>query len=88
MTEVTRDLLKWNAGQVLLGNKNNMLLTRDAVGKAKPSTRILPDHQFAFGKPELFEDRETVAKGKLSYQKCPCVYLITYTYSNSELAVP
>jgi hypothetical protein len=43
-----------------------MLLARDAVGKAKPSTRTLPDQQFSFGKPELFEDRETVAKGNLS----------------------
>lgn len=60
----TRDLLQWNAEQVLLGHKTNTLLVRDAVGRAKPSTRTLPDQDFSFGKPELFADRETVAKGK------------------------
>ena len=61
----TRDLLQWNAEQVLLGHRTNSLLMRDAVGKAKPSTRVLPKEDFSFGKPELFEDRDTVAKGKL-----------------------
>ena len=60
---ITKDLLQWNAEQVLLGHKTNTLLARDAVGKAKPSTRILPKEDFSFGKPELFEDRDTVAKG-------------------------
>ena len=62
--ETTANLLQWNAEQVLLGHKSNQLLARDSVGKAKPSTRTLPDMDFSFGKPEIFEDRETAAKGK------------------------
>lgn len=54
-----------------------MLLARDAVGKAKPSTRTLPDQQFSFGKPELFEDRETVAKG--NYLSLVCLFLFVAT---------
>lgn len=36
---------------ILLGKRTNMLLTKDDVGKAKPSTRNLPANDFAFGKP-------------------------------------
>jgi hypothetical protein len=32
-----------NADKALLGKRNNILLLKDEVGKAKPSTRDLPD---------------------------------------------
>jgi len=54
-----------------------MLLARDSVGKAKPSTRTLPDQQFSFGKPELFEDRETVAKGNDLDLMCLFIFVAT-----------
>ena len=37
---------------VILGNKRNYLVLKDDVGKAKPTTRDLPDSAFAYGKPE------------------------------------
>lgn len=37
--------------QILLGNKKNCLLQKDDIGKAKPTTRRLPDNNFTFGKP-------------------------------------
>jgi len=43
----------------MLGKRSNMLLTRDDVGKSKPTTRNLPQSSFVFGKPELLADRET-----------------------------
>jgi len=36
---------------VLLGKKTNVLLVKDDVGHAKPTTRNLPDENFAFGRP-------------------------------------
>jgi hypothetical protein len=54
-----------SAGQeVLLGSKRNVLLVRDDVGKAKPTTRRLPSDQFTFGKPES-KNCESAAQGKL-----------------------
>ena len=38
--------------EVLLGKASNYLLVKDDVGRAKPSTRNLPDNGFAFGKPD------------------------------------
>lgn len=41
-----------NAGdQILLGKRTNVLLVKDDVGKAKPTTRNIPKGDFAFGKP-------------------------------------
>ena len=48
----------------MLGKKTNMLLAKDDVGRAKPSTRDLPMDAFAFGKPDLLADRETCTDGK------------------------
>ena len=45
-----------NAEQVL-GSKHNVLLVRDGVGFAKPSTRNLPKPGFAYGKQDLLPDR-------------------------------
>ena len=63
---------------MLLGHKTNTLLARDAVGKAKPSTRILPKEDFSFGKPELFEDRDTVAKGIFIFSFTNDLYMYSY----------
>ena len=38
--------------EVLLGKASNYLLVKDDVGKAKPSTRNLPNEGFSFGKPD------------------------------------
>ena len=37
--------------QILLGKRTNVLLVKDDVGKAKPTTRDVPPNDFAFGKP-------------------------------------
>ena len=37
---------------VVLGSKTNYLIIKDDVGKAKPTTRQLPDFQFTYGKPD------------------------------------
>ena len=37
--------------QILLGKRTNVLLVKDDVGKAKPTTRAVPPSDFAFGKP-------------------------------------
>ena len=39
-------------GNVLLGSKANYLIVKDDVGRAKPSTRHLPDFAFTYGKPD------------------------------------
>jgi hypothetical protein len=38
--------------QVVLGNKRNYLVLKDDVGRAKPTTRDLPNQGFAYGKAE------------------------------------
>lgn len=53
-----------NAEQVLLGKKSNVLLLKDEVGRAKPTTRNLPGNSFVFGKQDLLPDRDTVDQGK------------------------
>ena len=60
--------LQRNAEQILLGKKTNCLLVKDDVGRAKPTTRDLPQNAFAFGKPELLPTRETAYDGKLPLQ--------------------
>lgn len=77
-----KELLQRNAQQVLLGKRTNVLLVKDDVGKAKPTTRDLPSQTFTFGKQDLFPDRETVDKGKLkkatskvTFQYCSCEHL-------------
>lgn len=42
-----------------------MLLVKDDVGLAKPTTRTLPPPDFSFGKPEILPERDTAAKRKL-----------------------
>lgn len=64
MEQGNKAILQRNAEQVLLGKKTNVLLVRDDVGRAKPTTRALPEPDFSFGKPEILPDRETVANGK------------------------
>mgnify|MGYP002633809656 FL=1 len=41
-----------NNAEILLGKKTNVLLVKDSVGKAKPTTRSLPKEEFCFGKPD------------------------------------
>ena len=41
-----------------------MLLVKDDVGLAKPTTRTLPPPDFSFGKPEILPERDTAAKRK------------------------
>ena len=40
-----------------------MLLARDDIGKAKPTTRRLPSENFYYGKPEK-RDPEDAGQGK------------------------
>ena len=47
---------------MLLGKRTNVLLVKDDVGKAKPTTRKIPSDQFAFGKANIFN--ESAAEGK------------------------
>lgn len=70
-----------NAEQVLLGKKTNVLLVKDTVGKAKPSTRDLPHGSFSFGKHDLLPDRDTVDQGKFSI----CQLSITYSCVKMEI---
>lgn len=56
--------------QILLGKKTNVLLLKDDVGRAKPSTRNLPDDSFAFGKPDMLAARETCTDGKCQPLLC------------------
>ena len=48
---------------ILLGKRTNALLVKDDVGKAKPSTRSLPNEDFAFGKPAGPTFLESAAEG-------------------------
>ncbi len=52
---------------MLLGKRTNVLLVKDDVGKAKPTTRKIPSDQFAFGKANVFN--ESAAEGKSSLSK-------------------
>jgi hypothetical protein len=63
LTQANKAILQRNAEQVILGKKTNVLLVRDDVGHAKPTTRTLPETDFSFGKPEILPDRDTVRKG-------------------------
>ena len=54
---------------MLLGKKTNCLLAKDDVGKAKPTTRDLPQPAFHYGKPELLADRETAQDGEANLIK-------------------
>ena len=56
--------IQWNAQQILLGKKTNVLLVKDDVGRAKPTTRNLPSDHFVFGKPDMLPNRETAEDGK------------------------
>ncbi len=51
----------------MLGSRKNVLLVKDDVGKAKPTTRKIPSDQFAFGKANIFN--ESAAEGKSSLFK-------------------
>jgi hypothetical protein len=65
----THSIYQKNAEQVLLGKKTNVLLSRDEIGKAKPTTRNLPSESFVFGKADLLPGRDTVDQGKLINSK-------------------
>ena len=67
--DIHSQTLKSNGEQVLLGKRTNVLLVKDDVGKAKPSTRALPGDTFTFGRPEN-RDAETAADGKY-FSCCP-----------------
>ena len=43
--------------------KQNILLVKDDIGKAKPNTRKLPSELFTYGKPEK-RDPEDAKAGK------------------------
>ena len=54
--EQTGSTFMRSAQNVLLGKRTNVLLVKDDVGKAKPSTRNLPKNEFAFGKCNKFDE--------------------------------
>jgi len=59
-----------NNGEVLLGKKTNCLLVKDNVGKAKPTTRKLPNEAFTFGKPDpVSEKASSVVNSWQMHQK-------------------
>jgi len=41
---------------MILGKRTNILLVKDDVGLAKPSTRNLPGNEFSFGKGNRFDE--------------------------------
>lgn len=41
----------------------NHLLLKDDVGRPKPTTRMLPEESFTYGKPEI-RDPENASQGK------------------------
>lgn len=43
--------------------KHNILLVKDDIGKAKPTTRRMPPQNFVYGKPEV-RDTEDASAGK------------------------
>jgi hypothetical protein len=49
--QFTSPTFKQNAQQIMLGSNKNVLLVKDDVGKAKPSTFSLPQAENGFGKP-------------------------------------
>ena len=50
------DVVPWNRGNT------NSILRKDEVGRAKPSTYKLPNGEFSYGKPNIFE-AETCKEG-------------------------
>ena len=73
LTQANKAILQRNAEQVILWKKTNVLLVRDDVGHAKPTTRTLPENDFSFGKPEILPDRDTVRKG-ISFQQLQSLF--------------
>ena len=73
LTQANKAILQRNAEQVILGKKTNVLLVRDDVGHAKPTTRTLPENDFSFGKPEILPDRDTVRKC-ISFQQLQSLF--------------
>ena len=57
-----RSTFQRSAANMLLGKRTNMLLVRDDIGKAKPTTRKLPKEDYAFGKDPRYV--ESAAQGK------------------------
>jgi len=47
--------------EIVLGKKTNVLLVKDDVGKAKPTTKKLPKTEFTYGKPN--PDKPDTAMG-------------------------
>ena len=73
--------LPLHSDPIPLGSQKNVLLVKDKLGRGRASTRDLPKESFAFGKPDLMENRETVSKGK-------CVSRINALKSCYELELP
>ena len=48
---------------MLLGKRTNVLIVKDDVGMAKPSTRKLPKDGFVFGKSNV-HNTESAGEGK------------------------
>ena len=53
---------------MLLGSKKNVLLVRDDVGKAKPTTKKLPGDDYAFGRDKRYV--ESAAQGRSFVSNC------------------
>ena len=43
-----------NAQNMLLGSRKNVLLVRDDVGMAKPTTKKLPQNDYAYGRDKRY----------------------------------
>lgn len=57
-----------NAQSMLVGKRTNILLVKDDVGKAKPSTRKLPSEHMAFGKANRFDESAAQVMDKFQYR--------------------
>ena len=57
-----RSTFQNSAQNMLLGSKRNVLLVKDDVGRAKPTTKDLPSSEFAFGRDKRYV--ESAAQGK------------------------
>lgn len=51
-----------SAQNMLLGKRTNVLLVKDDVGRAKPTTKNLPGNEFAFGKANRFDEGAAESK--------------------------
>ena len=53
---------------MLLGSRKNVLLVKDDVGQAKPTTKDLPENDFAYGRDKRYV--ESAQQGTSKFNGC------------------